>query len=255
MMQQSLQKQEPQQLPVVSARVTALVAEAKKHRISDDVSREVAAELRSQMKACEKQVEEYRLFHTKPLNDQVKRINDSCRPVKTLIDGGVTAINAEIIRDQRDRERKAEEARRAAEAEERRQRQEAERRAKEESDQRAREAAEKARVEAEEAGFTEAEQEQYAAAVQQEEEAKPIEVMAPAPVLPAIAPPAKTVRAESGAKATVKKIPDFEVVDLVALVTAWPAAVEVKRGYVLGLYSNGASVQGVRFFLRESVSG
>jgi hypothetical protein len=53
----------------------------------------------------------------------------------------------------------------------------------------------------------------------------------------------------------VKKIPDFEVVDLVALVTAWPAAVEVKRGYVLGLYSNGASVQGVRFFLRESVSG
>jgi hypothetical protein len=257
MQQQSLKKQEePQPISTYKPRAIALAEQAKATRITDDVTRAMAIEIRSQLKICEKQLDSARLYHVKPLKEIIEtRYEAPAREVKAIIKAGLTASDAEITRDHREQERKAEAARLAAAAEERRQRQEAERRAKEEADQRTREAAEKARQEAEEAGFTEAEQQEYAAAVKEDEAAKPIEVMAPAPVLPAIGPPAKTVRAESGAKATVRKIPDFEVTDLVALVSAWPAAVEVRRGYVLGLYSKGASVKGVRFFLRDSVSG
>jgi hypothetical protein len=256
-MQQSLQKQEePKPVSSYKPRAIALAEQAKAHRITDDVTRAMAIEIRSQLKICEKQLDSARLFHVKPLKEIIETQYEApAREVKAIIKDGLTASDAEITRDHREQERKAEEARLAAAAEERRQRQEAERRAKEEAAQRARLAAEKARQEAEEAGFTEAETKGYAAAVQQEEEAKPIEAMAPAPVLPAIAPPAKTVRAESGARATVKKIPDFEVTDLEALVREYPNAVEVKRAYMLGLYREGVAVEGVRFFLRESVSG
>jgi colicin import membrane protein len=239
----------------LSARAVALLAESKKLKITDDLSRQMAVEIRNQLKSGAKEVKNLYEVWAKPLYDEWKLISETMKPISARFSQGVEIVDEEIKRDHREQECKAEQARLAAAAEQRRQQQEAERRAKEEADQRAREAAEKARQEAEEAGFTEAETKGYAAAVQQEEEAKPIEAMAPAPVLPAIAPPAKTVRTESGAKATVKKIPDFEVVDLVALVTAWPGAVEVKRGYVLGLYSKGVSVEGVRFFPRESVSG
>ena len=256
MEQQALQPQEPQPISTYKPRAIALAEQAKTHKITDDISRAMAVEIRSQLKACEKQLDAARVYHVKPLKEIIEtRYEAPAREVKAILIAGIAASDVEITRDHQEQKRKADEARRAAEAEERRQRQEAERQAKEEADRRAHEAEEAALAEAEAAGFTTSEAQEYASAVHEEEAAKPIEVQAVAPVIPTIAPPPKTVRTESGAKSTVKKIPDFEVIDPVALFTAHREAYELKRGVVLGLYRQGASVKGVRFFLRDSVSG
>jgi membrane protein involved in colicin uptake len=257
-MQQSLEKQETQKLidiSTIAARIIALGGEAESLSITDNISMETAVEIRAQLKLCGKQIEEKRVKAVKPRNDEVKLINETCRPATQRVKRFVEIVDAKVLKRRREQEAAAAEARRKAEEEKRRLREEAEKKAREEADQRARKAAEKARQEAEEAGFTEAETQEYAGAVLADEQNKPIEVETPVPVMPAVAAPAKTVRTETGARSTVRKIPDFEVTDLAALAAAHPQVIEVKRGDVLKLYRSGASVQGVRFFLRDSVSG
>ena len=243
-------------LPVLQGKAQALIARAKAHRITSQAGREVAAMLRSKMKGLEKGAEAYRVWHTKPLNVQVKAINDSVRPLKEALTGGVEAIDVEIVRDHQEQKRIAEEERRKAEAEATRLRAEAAAEAKREADQRAQEAASRAAQEAQEAGFSETETQEYAESVKADEEARPVEV-APVPVPVAPAPPPKTTVAESGASTTLRKDWDFEVVNVSRLPVDYILADEKKiRDFMRLMVKEGTppNMDGVRFFQKDTIA-
>ena len=245
-------------LPALQGKAQVLIATAKAHRITDQLTREGAATLRSEMKAAWKKIEAYRVWHTKPLNDQVAAINKTVRPMKEALDAGVTEIDKEIKRDHRERERIAEEKRLAAEKEAARIRDEAETKAQREADERAEEARKKAAQEAKDAGFTKAETQEYADSVQADEAAKPVEA-APVPVPVSPPPPQKTTVAESGASTTMKKVWNFEVIDVSLLPIEYvrvdlPAIRERMRADVKASGRPG-QINGIRFFQDDSVSG
>jgi hypothetical protein len=239
--------------------VATLVDSAKTHRIVDDLTRGMAADLRNALKTAEKRVEDARTALVKPLNDHVKSINARFRPMTDQLADAVRAIDAEIIRDRRAREAAAEAERQRLE----RERAEQERKQEEARREEARQAAEKAQQEAAAAGMTKEDARELGGLMAQDvlqQPVAPILQVAPPP------PPSRTIASMSGSVASVKKLWDFELKDVGALATAYPATVEVKRGSVLDLLraleKDGATeaalenaIPGIRAFKRDSVSG
>lgn len=238
--------------------VASLVDAARTHRIIDDQTRGMAADIRSALRQAEKRVEEARTALVKPLNDHVRSINAKFKPLSDCLASAVQTLDGEIVRDRREREAAAERERQRLEQE----RLAAEKKAREEQEQRAREAEEKARKDAAAAGMTAKDQEEVGRLFAADVKAEPLP-----PVIQAAPPPmpARTIAGASGV-ASVKKLWDFELKDVGALAAAYPATVEVKRAGVLAilreLEQRGASeaeiekvVPGIRAFKRDSVSG
>jgi len=232
----------------------SLVDSAKSHRITDDLTRSMAADIRSAIKTAQKKIEETRVSLVKPLNDHVGTINAKFKPMSEALAGAVAAIDAEIIRDRREREAAAERERRRLAAEAESKRLEAE----EEQRRRAKEAAAKAEEEARAAGMKEAEARELGQLYSADEAAKPLP-----PVIQAAPPPmpAKSTVGTSGATSTVRMVWDFEVIDALALMVAMPMAVDWKRAPILAelraLEARGmpASIPGIRAFKKEQVAG
>ena len=228
----ALQQPAPAALEVQRPKLTALVATAKNHRITDTPTREMAATLRLELKGAEKRAKGYEDFHCRPLTEQVERIRDQVRPLKALVKEGVEAIDREVSRDFQEQRRLAAEARRKAEDEARAAMEAAEANAREERAAEARAAEERARQEAIAAGFKKREAEQLAQMEKADVEAKPLQIgPVAAPVY--IPGPAKTTVASSGARMAVSEVWDFEITDPVALLRAMPEAFDLKRGTVL----------------------
>jgi len=238
--------------------VVSIVSEAKAHRITDDVSRSVAADLRGALKQAAARVDEARTAIVKPLNDHVRFLNAKFKPLSDALAGAVSVLDAEIIRDRQEREAAAakEKQRLEDEAAAARKKQE------EEAAARARDAAAQAEADAAKAGMTAEDGKELAQLVAQDELAKPRE-----PILQVAPPPQpqKTIAGESGAVATVKKLWDFEVVELVKVARSFPDAIELKRKPILDFLrdveSQGkdvgqiAALVGLRAFKRDLVSG
>ncbi len=189
--QQSLvQPGAQEQIAVAGGRARALLETAEALTIDGPEKREFAANFRSQVKALQKSLEENRIALVNPLNDHVKRINDAFHEVGAPLDRALTIIDDKVKADRREQERIAQEA--ARKAEEVKQRLE-------------HDAVMKAAQEAKAAGnFTPKEIVAYA-------ESARAEVQVPAP---ALASPPKTIRAESGATLSVKKVWTFAIEDL-----------------------------------------
>ena len=236
------------------ARVVELAARARAHRITDDESRALAADLRGALKGEEGRIERGRIFLVKPLNDHVKRINSKCKPLTDALEAAVHVLDTEIARDRREREAAVELARR----EQQRLLDEQRRKAEEEQQARAREIAAQAETTAVDVGMTQDEGKQLGELYAADELARPIITVCPPPAPP---PPPKTIIGTSGATVTTREILDFEVTDLVALAGALPDAIEVRRGKVLDYGrcqergGQAPNLPGVRFFRRDSNAG
>lgn len=201
-------------IAAAAGRAQALLGHAKQLRIADDVSREFAANLRSQITTYNKQLESNRIALVKPLNDHVKRINDGFRGPTGKLALALEAVDAELSRDRKEQQRIADEAARKAAEEQERLRKEAEERARHEAAERAAAAAKRAQEEALEAGFSVGEAGQLAALTGAEELLKPVEP-APVPlVVPAVVVPAKSMTSEAGARVTFRKDYEIELVDI-----------------------------------------
>lgn len=234
--------------------VVALAARARAHRISDDISRAAAADIRAMLKKTAAVLEEARTSLVKPLNDHVRMINGKFKPLTDALDASVRVLDIEITRDRREREAAAEAARREQERlleEERR---------KAEEEQRARAAAIATSTEkvALDVGMTASEAQELGQLTAQDELDKPVIVAVPPAPAP---PPPKTIVGTTGATVTTRSILDFEVTDLAALAAALPDAIEVQRGKVLEYGrcqergGQAPTLPGVRFFKRDSVAG
>lgn len=234
--------------------VVAIAEKARAHRITDDVSRAMAADIRGALKKAGKELDAARIALVKPLNDHVSMINGRFKPWPEALESAVRVLDGEIARDHREREAAAAAERRRIEAE----RQAEFTRQEHERAVRAREAMEKAAAEAKAAGMAPEDQAEVGRLFAADEIAKPLP-----PVLHAAPPPApaKTTAGVTGATATVRQVWDFEVTDIAALARWLPQAIEVKRAVVLGhlrgLESSGlpADIPGIRAFKKEQVAG
>jgi hypothetical protein len=239
--------------------VASLVDAARAHRILDDTSRGMAADIRGALKQAERRIDDTRTALVKPLNDHVKAINVRFKPMSDALAQAVESIDREIIRDRREREAVAERERRRLSAEAETKRLEAE----EEQRRRAKEAAAKAEEEARALGMKDAEARELGALYHADEAAKPLPPVIQAAPPP---PPARVIVSSAGSTAGVSKLWDFELLDVRALAAAYPETVEVRRAKVLDLARaferEGVpekdierAIPGVRAFKRDSVSG
>jgi hypothetical protein len=240
--------------------VASLVDNARTHRIVDDLTRGQAADLRNALKQAEKRVEDARLTIVKPLNDHVKSINARFKPMADQIEAAVRVLDGEIIRDRRVREAAAEAERQRLE----RERLELLRKQEEARAEEARKADEKAKWEALEAGMKKQDAEELGRLMAQDVLEQPA-----APILQVAAPlpPPRTIASMSGAVASVKKLWDFEVVDVAQFAATYPDLVMVERKPVLDLLRALekswagteadllTAIPGIRAFKRDSVSG
>jgi hypothetical protein len=254
-----LARPEPPEVAAARNQVGAIVEQAKAHRITDDVTRGAAADLRAALKKADKVLEEARTALVGPLNDHVRFINAKFKPLADQVAQAVLAIDKEIVRDRQAREAAALAERRRLEAEA-----EAKRRAAEEEQQRhAREVEERTQKAAAEAGLSAEDGRQLGTLFAQD-----VLAQLPAPVIQVAPPPPppKTIVSAIGSQAQVRKLWDFDLLDVGKLATAYPKTVEVRRGDVLALIraleADGASeaalehaVPGIRAFKRDSVSG
>lgn len=165
----SNQDNTPKELTVkvneMSGAIGSLKAEADRLVVKTPEQAEEAARLLTTANSYKKRGEELRLFFTKPLNDQLKRINDLFRPAKTSveeIEGIVTSkirtyreAEAEKVRVAQEKER--EKQRIAFEKEQERRRKEAEKEAEKERKRLEKEELSKKERKAEEARIAEVE--------------------------------------------------------------------------------------------------
>lgn len=239
--------------------VASLVDSARTHRIVDDVSRAMAADIRGALKQAERRIDDTRTALVKPLNDHVSAINARFKPMSRALFDAIATIDREIIRDRRDREAAAERERRrlAAEAEAKRQEAEEDRRRLAEAEAATTAAAARA------AGMNDADARELGNLYRADKEAEPLPPIIQAAPPP---PPARVIVSSAGSTAGVSKLWDFELLDVCALAAAYPEAVEVRRAKVLDLARaferEGVpekdierAIPGVRAFKRDSVSG
>lgn len=222
------------------------------------------------VKALQKQVEEKRTGITGPLNQAVKAINDLFRAPADFLKQAETTLKGAMLTYTEDQERKAVEARRAAEdlARQERERLAEQERQQQAAAQEAEAAALLARQEAEAAaaaGDTAAAQEaeQRAAAQEQAAHAAQAEAMATAHTAEVISMPPAVQSAPKVRGVSTSTSVDYEVTnlqDLVQHIAAHPellslvAADSVKlRAYVRGLGMN-TRLPGVRVFEKKTMS-
>jgi hypothetical protein len=250
---------EPPEVAVMRRQVEGLVGQAQAHRITDDLTRGTAADIRGALKKAERVLDDSRTALVGPLNDHVRFINALFKPLTEDLLAAVRAIDSEILRDRREREA-------AVYAEARRLEAEAALKQKELEEAQAA-AAEEARKTAEAAAKLAGMKEDEAAELGQlfadDMKAEPLP-----PVMHVAAPPspARTVVSESGARTVTKRIWDFEILDIAALAKSYPQTVEVRRAEVLSIIrcldqagtSEGrlaTAIPGVRAFRRDVVAG
>ena len=224
-----LQPQAQEQIAVAGGRARTLLDQARQVKIVDAVSREFAIDLRGQIKAYQRQLDTNRTALVKPLNDHVKRINAGFQAATVPLDEAVTVVDAEIVRDRREQERIAADARRKAD---------------EEAAEKRRQEEERLRREAEAAGFDKAEAKEVAQLV-----------AADVPVTVAPTPPAplKTATTLSGSRATVRKVWTFEVLNPEVVPRAF-LAIDTQK--VRQAIRDGVRViDGLRIYETEQVAG
>lgn len=227
-------------------RVVALAAAARGHRITDDVSRSIAADIRAALKTSAAVLEEARTSLVKPLNDHVRTINGKFTPLREALDAAVKVLDVEILRDRKEQQRIADEERAWQEAEAAAARKAAE----EEQAARAREIAAQAEVVAKEAGMSPAEAKEVGQLYAQDELAKPLQEKPVAVV--EIREPPKTIAGGHGVT-TIRKRWTFEVVDIRLVPRAYLALDEtiVREAIRQGV----RQIDGLRIYQAYEVSG
>jgi hypothetical protein len=230
---------------------SSLAARAKALRIMDGASRAAAADLRARITSGLKRVDDARIQIVKPLNDHVANINARFRPLREDLEAARATVDAEIRRDHQEQERIARVAREKAEAEAG----EAQKKADEEQRARAAEIEAAARDAAKAAGMTEPEAAELGKLYAGDELAKP----APAVAVPVIIAPPKTVRTETGASVTVKKVWKFDITDEAAVPREFfvidPDLIEARMRSALKATDRPPEIPGVRFYQDTLVAG
>lgn len=239
-----------QKAEVIEANIVALKNEVGGLVVTDEVSQKKAVEAVSQVKARLKRIEELRLEFTKPLNDQVKKINNKFKALSEPLEEMEGQLKSAITKYMVEQERLArEEADRIA-----KQQAEEARKARE-----ATEAAEKAAAElrrkAEEEAKSKAEKQRLLdQAAKVEEAAKEVEQAIIANPTEVVEAPKKTVRSDSG-KATLKKTWTWKVTDEALLMACHPELFIVDTKAINKLVANGTRViDGLEIFEQADLS-
>lgn len=175
-----------------------------------------AADLVKLIKTRHKEIDEERTALVKPFNDGVKALNARFKTILSPLENAESAVKQRMLTFQQEENRKAEQARREAEAK----------------------AAELARIAAEQAA---------------ESERPPMPknpVVVPMPVAPS-----QTVRGAYGSVSTMKKVWAFEVEDIATLAAARPDLVTVDSAKVNAeIRGKGGNIPGLRVFERELIA-
>lgn len=241
----------PEDLSLTHAKAAgALRGEAERIVIRDDDGRRAAAALRVRLTDTRKGAEQARLSIVEKPTKFISLINSAFRVVKDEVDKTLGILDTKLQVDRTQQQRLAREAQEKAD------RQAAERRRQIEEEQRSR-AAEidaAAQAAAKAAGMSQQEATEIGGLYAQDELAKPVPEVPV--VMPAVMAPARTIHSDAGSVSFRQEM-DFEVTDLVALATAMPEAVEVKRkpildaGRALERAGQPLTIPGVRLFKTE----
>lgn len=240
-----LPPEQQQEIKLYDLRVSELRKATTDLVVRDPESRQLAANLRSQVKALDKALKAAFEALTKPSVDFIAMLKTKFIPMNLAVHAALEEIDKKILADLQEQRRAVEEARRKAEEEQRR----LQAKAEEEARARAAEETERARQEAIAAGFKPEEAQELAGLVGQDELGKPIAV----PVVDRPSAPAKTVSTPV-AKMTVSEVWDYELVNL-DQVPAQYIRRELDRQKVRCAVNDGArDIPGIRIFSKGRVS-
>lgn len=193
--------------------VDDLVLRVGKLDVVDDPSNDFALSLLADLRAAVKQIEMHKQRYTKPLNDHLKMIRGDFDRM------AAPAIEASGILSKKIGVYRAK------------------------LDEAARKEQERLRLQAE--------RKQERAA--ERAEAKGLEPPIPQPIVPKVAPPAKTVTTTSGAKVTFRSVPKFEIVDEALVPREYLKVDEVKIGAAVRskLATEANPIPGVRIWVDQ----
>jgi len=218
--------------------------------VKDEATQRQAVEAVSQVKANLKRLEDLRTFFTKPLNDQVKAINNKFKLLAEPLEGLEVKLKSTITKYMVEQERLArEEADRVAkvQAEEARKAREAAEAAERAAVELRRKAEEEAKSEAQKQKLLDQADKVEAAAKEVEQAiiANPTEV---------VEAPSKTVRSDSG-KATLKKTWTWKVTDEALFMACHPELFIIDTKAVNKLIANGTRVMdGLEIYEEANIS-